>query len=225
MVLMLLAAAHDLNLAQNTPLWLSVAATAVGALEGALLMAREPDCDIVGMGVIAACLGFGGGIVRDTMCGTLPPEALRSAWYPGTVILCTVAVWVLARYLRHITGALQILDALVLGLFAVIGAQKALDVGLEPLPAIALGTAVSCAGGVIADLFMNRRPAVIRPGPPYALASLIGVIWYVVAYHYLGVNGGVASAVAIVIIVVVRLGTELFGVQTTARRRGLTRER
>ena len=51
---------------------LSVAATAVGAVQGALMVVDEPDYDVVGVVVIAACLGFGGGIVRDVLTARVP---------------------------------------------------------------------------------------------------------------------------------------------------------
>jgi uncharacterized membrane protein YeiH len=212
-VLELVAAAAP-DTVYEAPVWISIAATAVGAIEGSLLALDEPDADVIGMAVLAACLGFGGGIVRDLLCGTLPPAALQDPAYLVTVILCTVGVWLAHHLIRRLGSLLYVLDALVLGLFGVVGAQQALLVGLPTVSAILLGAIVSVSGGILADLLSQRRPAIMQAGPPYATASLIGVIWYVVAARELGVDANVAAAIAVGIVVVLRVLADRLGVTT-----------
>ncbi len=198
----------------EAPIWISIAATAVGAIEGSLLALDEPDADIVGMAVLAACLGFGGGIVRDLLCGELPPAAFRDPAYLVTVIVCTVGVWLAHHLIRRLGSLLYVLDALVLGLFGVVGAQQALLVGLPTVSAILLGAIVSVSGGILADLLSQRRPAIMQAGPPYATASLIGVIWYVLAVRELELDANVAAAVAVGIVLGLRVVADRLGVTT-----------
>jgi uncharacterized membrane protein YeiH len=211
---MALVAAAAKDQVYVTPFWISLTATAVGAVEGALLTLDERDADIVGMMVLAACLGFGGGVVRDVLCGTLPPEALRNPWYLVTVVLCALGVWLLHHAIRRLGKVLFLLDALVLGLFGVVGAQKALLVGLPTLTAILLGAVVSVSGGVLADVLLQRRPALLEAGPPYATASLVGVVWYVVSVRELGVSPNLAAGVAVVVVLVLRVVADRLGVST-----------
>lgn len=198
----------------EAPLWISIAATAVGAVEGSLLALDEPDADVVGMAVLAACLGFGGGVVRDLLCGELPPAALRDPAYLVTVVACTFGVWIAHHLIRRLGSLLYVLDALVLGLFGVVGAQQALLVGLPTVSAILLGAIVSVSGGILADVLTQHRPAILQAGPPYAVASLAGVIWYVLAVRELGVNANAAAAVAVVLVLGLRVLADRLGVTT-----------
>lgn len=209
-----LVASGTTDTVYDAPVWISIAATAVGAVEGSLMALDEPDADIVGMAVLAACLGFGGGIVRDVLCGELPPAALRDPAYLVTVILCTLGVWLAHHLIRRLGSVLYVLDALVLGLFGVVGAQQALLVGLPTVSAILLGAIVSVSGGILADLLSQRRPAIVQAGPPYATASLVGVIWYVLAVRELGVDANVAAAVAVGLVLGLRVVADRLGVTT-----------
>lgn len=198
----------------RAPAWISISATAVGAIEGSLMALDEPDADLVGMAVLAACLGFGGGIVRDILCGSLPPAALRDPAYLVTVILCAGGVWLAHHWIRRLGTVLYALDALVLGLFGVVGAQQALLVGLPTVSAVLLGAIVSVSGGILADILSQRRPAILQAGPPYATASLVGVIWYVLAVRWLGVDANLAAAVAVALVLALRIVADRLGVTT-----------
>ncbi|MDQ1304484.1 MAG: hypothetical protein QG671_311, partial [Actinomycetota bacterium] len=74
------------NIAEQTPLWLLLVTTLVGAVEGAGIGRRDgAEVDIIGMAVFALFLGLGGGLARDTLLG-LPAAAIQSFWYPTMVI-------------------------------------------------------------------------------------------------------------------------------------------
>jgi uncharacterized membrane protein YeiH len=74
-------------------------------------------------------------------------------------------------------------DALGLGIFAVSGAQKALDYGVGPFAAALLGMLTGIGGGMVRDLLVRDIPVVLRTDL-YAIAALAGAS-IVVAGHLL----------------------------------------
>jgi len=84
----------------------------------------------------------------------------------------------LARIERYINW----FDAMGLGLFCVLGAQKALYFGLDPLPAALMGVLTGIGGGVLRDLLANRGPIVLRQDF-YAIPALAGSLVVVVTWH------------------------------------------
>lgn len=206
------------DLASETPLALSVAATGAGALQGALIARSDDDLDHVGMATLAICLGFGGGIIRDVLLGTFPPTALTNAWFIGAVLAAVVVVSLAGQHLTRIESILLVADAAVLGLFGVIAAQQAVGADLPFVAVWFVGVLASVGGGVIADVLRGERPMIMRPGPPYALVSVVGVGTYAVLVEVPDVDSAVASIVAISVTFVGRLLTFRLGVRTRAAR-------
>ena len=64
-------------------------------------------------------------------------------------------------------------DAAGLAFFAVSGAQKALNHGLEPVMATSLGMLTGIGGGMIRDVLLTEIPTVLR-SELYAVAALLG---------------------------------------------------
>lgn len=210
------------DLASDTPFALSVAATGAGALQGALIATNDKDLDLVGMATLAVCLGFGGGIIRDVLLGTFPPTALTDAWFVGAVLIAVTVVTLAGQHLRRVESVLVVADAAVLGLFGVIAAQQAIDVGVPFIAAWFVGVLASVGGGVVADVLRGERPMIMRPGPPYALVSVVGVGTYAVLVEFADVPQAVASIAAIAVTFAARIVTFRRGVHTRAARSDLS---
>jgi uncharacterized membrane protein YeiH len=206
------------DLASQTPLALSVAATGAGALQGALIARSDDDLDLIGMATLAVCLGFGGGIIRDMLLGTFPPTALTNSWFIGVVLACVAVVAALGRHLHVIEPVLIVADAAVLGLFGVIAAQQAITADLPSIAVVFVGVLAAVGGGVVADVLRGERPMVMRPGPPYALVAVVGVTTYVVLVDALELQRAAAAIVAIVVTFAGRVITFRLGVRTRAVR-------
>ena len=76
--------------------------------------------------------------------------------------------------------SLRFLDAVALGTWGAVGAQKALNAGLDWLPAILLGTLTAVGGGMIRDVLVQRTPVVFGGSTLYAtcasIAALVAVV-------------------------------------------------
>lgn len=199
------------NIAEDAPLWLLLVTTLVGATQGAAL-GRRPgiNIDIMGMTVFALFLGLGGGLARDILLG-LPVAAIQTFWYPTMVLLGVALVLVIGRFLSLQGWTMVTLDALTLGLYAVVGTEKALSMGVPAIGAVVVGLFAALTGGVIVSLLQQQRPAVITPGAPYALLALGGVLIYLALSP---LNGAVAAITCVSFVIVSRVFTVRRGITT-----------
>lgn len=201
------------NIAANTPLWLALVTTFVAAVSGAII-ARTPGTitfDIVGITVFAFFMGLGGGIVRDLLLGNLPPLALRTPWYVVTVLAAVVLVLLVGRWLPVGGWTFTLLDALALGLYAVIAAQLAIEFGLPDVGAITVGFLASIAGGVIVAVLRGDTPEILKPGRPYALLALGGATVYVLLDEW---SGALAALACVLLVIVGRFVTLNWNLRT-----------
>jgi len=146
--------------------------TAVFAFEGALI-AVAAHLDLFGVLVLACCTAFGGGVIRDVLMGQLPPSALRGWVYPGTALAAGAFAFAFASSVHVPPKLLLTLDAAGLALFAIAGADKALEAGVYPLSATMLGTITAVGGGTLRDVLLAQVPGILR-ADIYATAALAG---------------------------------------------------
>jgi len=119
------------------PLALDLAAVFVFAVTGALV-ARHKGFDVVGVSVLALVTGLGGALLRDGLfLQAGPPIVIRDARYLLAVLAGALAgVW-FANHLDRLALFFQLADAVGLGLYGAVGAQKATEAGL-PADVVAL---------------------------------------------------------------------------------------
>lgn len=147
--------------------------TALFAAEGAST-GVVVHLDILGVLVLAFATALGGGLIRDVLLGSLPPNAIRDWRYPAVALATGLAMFLLHEPAAAMNAPLLIvLDAAGLSFCAVAGATKALEFDLHPLLATLLGGISGVGGGTIRDLLINRVPAVLR-SDVYAAAALLG---------------------------------------------------
>jgi len=157
-----------------------IAGTLVFAVEGAMA-AVNGNLDLIGIMTLAFCTALGGGIIRDTLLGALPPASLRDWRYPTIVLSAAVLVFFLHAGVRAVPILyIQVLDAAGLAIFAIAGTEKALLHKMNPLVAVLLGTVTGVGGGTIRDVLLNQVPTVLR-FEVYASAALLGSICMIFA--------------------------------------------
>jgi hypothetical protein len=154
----------------RVPAPVDLAAIVIGALTGGLLAAREGFA-VSGVLLLAVSGGLGGGLIRDVLLGDLPPVALTNPAYLPTVAITAAVTFYFSGWLSRLTGLLVVLDAVTLGFFTVIGAQKAQLAALPSASVVFVGTLTAVGGAVIRDVLLaqradrSRRPRRPRPDP------------------------------------------------------------
>src|SRR3954447_17801157 len=165
----ILAAAEGLPI----PAAVDLAAIVIGALTGGLLAAREGFA-VSGVLLLAVCGGLGGGLIRDVLLAEGPPVALTNTAYLPTVAITAGVTFFFSGWLSRLTVLLVVLDAVTLGFFTVIGAQRAELAQLPSASVVFVGTVTAVGGAVIRDVLLAQRAEIVQPGPYNAVAALIG---------------------------------------------------
>ena len=169
--------------AAGTLLALDLIGTFVFALSGAVAGVRQ-RLDIFGVLVISFAAASAGGIMRDLLIGSVPPVAIRDWRYLAASLLAGLLIFIWfprSRRLMRARNLVLIFDAAGLGLFAVVGTQKALGYGLNPVTAALLGMLTGIGGGMLRDVLVAEIPNVLR-ADLYAVAALAGAVVVVIGY-------------------------------------------
>jgi uncharacterized membrane protein YeiH len=151
---------------------LDLVGTFVFALSGGL-RGVERRLDPFGIVFLAFVAAVSGGVLRDLLIGATPPAAMQSWHYAAVSTLAGALCFFAYGSIVKLVTPIAVFDALGLGLFAVVGARKALDAGLSPLMAALLGMLTAIGGGMVRDIVTARTPMVLRR-EIYALAALAG---------------------------------------------------
>lgn len=147
--------------------------TFVFAVEGALA-GIQGELDLLGLLVVSFVTALGGGTVRDLLIGAVPPNSIRDWRYGATAFAGGGAVFCFYQSFPHVPQQLLItLDAAGLALFAMAGAGKALEFGINPMIAVLMGVLTGVGGGTIRDVLMTQVPGILNTDI-YASAALAG---------------------------------------------------
>lgn len=151
---------------------LDIFATFVFAVSGAFRAVKH-ELDLLGVLVLSAVTGVGGGMIRDALFGITPPMAFRNENYLLVCMLAGLTVFLMAPVIAKRWDLFLMADAVGLGLFSAIGAEKAVSLGLGPMGIMFSGAVTATGGGVIRDILVREIPDVIKEDF-YATASIIG---------------------------------------------------
>jgi uncharacterized membrane protein YeiH len=153
--------------------------TYVFAVEGAMAGIRA-NLDLLGLLVLSFATALGGGVIRDVLIGAVPPNSIRDWRYGATALAGGGTVFFFYQFFQSVPQSLMItLDAAGLALFAVAGAEKALEFDINPLIAVLMGGLTGVGGGTVRDVLLAEVPAVLRTDV-YAAAALAGAAVVVV---------------------------------------------
>ena len=181
---------------------LDLVGIAVFALSGGLV-GVEKNLDIFGVLALAATSALGGGIIRDLLLGIAPPATFTDARYLMVPIVCGVFVFYIHPTISRLHKPLIVLDAAGLGLFAVAGAQKALNAGLNSPASVGIGMLTAIGGGVARDVLVREIPVVLHR-EIYATAA-VAAATVVVIGDQCDLNPSVVAVVGIVLAFSIRV--------------------
>jgi len=157
----------------------------VFALSGAIAGIRH-KFDIFGVLALSFAAANVGGIMRDVLIGAVPPPGIADWRYVTVPVVAGLFTFYWGSVVARLRNSLELFDAGGLALFAVSGAQKALDSHLGPATAMLLGMLTGIGGGMLRDVLSAEVPVVLR-GDIYAIAALAGAA-VVVAGRVLGIH-------------------------------------
>ena len=186
---------------------LTLLATVTLAVSGVLQAARS-EMDFFGALVLACVCALGGGSLRDLLIGSTPVFWTVDLSYIATILPTTVIAIIGVHYIptgKGIRGnILDVADAIGLALFAILGAEKTLQLGFSEPVAVVMGVITGVAGGMIRDVLSQSVPVVMR-GEVYASAAIIGTVIYTIVRSF--IEEVPAILISMVIIVLIRLVT------------------
>lgn len=146
-------------------------------------IARQREFDVFGFLFLAFFAALGGGIIRDAMIMEGAVSAAREPIY-----LALAFAGALVGFFTKLSGRVWELfqvhaDAIVLGVWAVAGASKALAFGLPSLTAIFMGVLTATGGGIIRDVTLGQTPQVFVGKRLYAAPALVSAVIMVASFH------------------------------------------
>lgn len=139
----------------------------VGAISG-----LQKGVDLLGAWLLALITGLGGGILCDVMLNE-PAAAFQSHWHLSIVTIAAGTAFIFPERVLINYRLILVLDAIGLGVFAVMGAQKAIQHHLFPFSIVIIAVINSVGGGMIRDALLKEIPGVLRR-EVYATSALIG---------------------------------------------------
>jgi uncharacterized membrane protein YeiH len=187
---------------------LDLCGTFVFALSGAMAGIKH-KLDLFGVMVLAFAAATLGGTMRDVVIGAVPPPGISDWRYVVVSVAAALATIYWHALVDRVRSSVLVFDAAGLALFAVSGAQKAVDFRLGPVTATLLGMLTAIGGGMVRDVLVREVPSVLR-GDIYAVAALAGAGVVVVGrtLHVPAIPAAIAGALL------------CFGLRLIAIRRG-----
>ena len=185
---------------ENIYLAADILGTVAFAISG-VLVAMEKRLDLFGVGIIALVTAIGGGTLRDLLIGSTPVTWATTPLYMYVILGSVLFAIVFQSRLKYLRKSLFLFDTIGIGLYTMVGVEKGVQAGLEPLICVTLGTITASFGGVLRDILCNEIPVIFRK-EIYATACILGGVGYFLllkipvpeAYAYLS---GIALVIGI----------------------------
>ena len=169
--------------------------------------------DLLGITVLGETTAVGGGMIRDIIIGIHPPALFVDPIYVIAAFVSVMVLFVAVKYFYQSADILEspmyeavlnLLDAIGLGAFTVVGIDTAVGAGFGEYKflMIFLGVITGVGGGILRDMMAGQTPAVLRKHV-YACASIAGAVCYVILMNYTG--EGPAMVVSAILVTVIRV--------------------
>lgn len=183
----------------------TVAFAASGAMTGI-----KKRMDVFGVVILGLTTAIGGGVIRDVILGITPPKTFQNPTYAIIAIVTSLVVFVpnvrswLHSKIHSYEIVLNLMDALGLGIFTVMGIKTALDLsisGYNGFLFVFVGVVTGVGGGVMRDVLAGDTPYIFSKHI-YASASIFGAL---VCYFIWPLGSIYAMLLGFASIVIIRL--------------------
>ncbi len=160
---------------------IEVLGTIAFAISG-IRLASAKRFDWFGAIVIGFVTATGGGTLRDLLLD-VPVFWMQASRYIWCTLFAFIIVLGFRKYLVHLNNTIFWFDCIGLGLFVVVGYEKALALGYPIWVCVSMATITGIVGGIIRDILINEVPIVFTQ-ELYAVACILGGILFSVLYYF-----------------------------------------
>ncbi|MBQ5809788.1 MAG: TRIC cation channel family protein [Clostridia bacterium] len=185
---------------------LEILGTIAFAVSGAMV-ALKKNMDIFGVVILGIVTAVGGGATRDIVLGITPPTMFEKPIYAIIATVASVIVFLpsirrqLTRNQKVYELTMRIMDSAGLGLFTVMGIDKAHSVGEYNLfLLIFVGVITGVGGGLMRDIMAGNTPYIFVKHI-YASASIAGALVCALLWDVLGAVGAMFIGAALVLVI------------------------
>ncbi len=180
---------------------LEILGTIAFAISGAIVAIKN-EMDIFGVVMLGLTTAVGGGILRDITLGKTPPSVFDNYVFIIVAIVVSLVVFIpkVREYIIKFDALVQIMDAIGLAIFTVIGVETSLSYN-NFLLSIFCGVLTGVGGGITRDIFARTKLYVFTKHF-YACAALIGAI---ISFYLFKFNENVAIILGFIMIFSLRM--------------------
>lgn len=164
--------------------------------------AMQKRLDPLGVLIVAFVTTIGGGTIRDLLLD-IPAFWMYDLWYIYMILVVTIIAIIFKSIEKNFQVPLSIFDSFGLGLYTIVGIQKGLNAGLNPVICVTLGTITGCFGGILRDILLNRIPLIFRK-EIYASACIVGGSIFLLMRIYTSIPYIFVHIFTILLIVLIR---------------------
>lgn len=165
-----------------------IVGTIAFASSGALVGIRK-NMDILGVNILGITTAVGGGIIRDVILGIHPPKMFANPVYALCAIIISCILFTIVyfhkeflsgRFMNQYERAMNLFDAIGLGIFTATGINTAIEVNLGDnwFLLIFVGVLTGVGGGILRDIMAKNMPVILAK-QVYASASILGAVVYI----------------------------------------------
>lgn len=167
-----------------------------------VLTALDNKFDLVGSAVVGFVTALGGGTLRDVMIGKTPVAWMHDTNYLWTILAALTLSYIFGKRIVKLRRSLFFFDTIGIGIFTIMGLQRTLSVGLDPVIALIMGVTTAVFGGVLRDVLTNEIPLIFRK-EIYASACVAGGLAFLLLRN-LNANMEIATGVSMLTVFIIR---------------------
>ncbi|MBA3971065.1 MAG: trimeric intracellular cation channel family protein [Bacteroidetes bacterium] len=182
---------------------LELLGTGFFAISGALAANDKAQPDWFGASFIGFITSIGGGSLRDILLGSRPLVWINDINFMYAIIIGVILASVFFSTLIKLRRTFFLFDTVGIAMFTIVGTEKALSLGVNPVIAAIMGMFSAVMGGVLRDVLTNEIPIIFKK-EIYATACLVGAIVYL-GLDYLGCERNVNFLVSALLIIAIRI--------------------
>lgn len=192
--------------------FVEAAGTIAFASSGAMVAIKK-QLDLLGVIVLGVTTAVGGGMLRDIIIGSVPPNLFKDPIYVLLAFLTVMLLFIIVRRNQKILASrsiemyekvMNIFDAVGLGAFTVVGIDTAVLAGYGQYHflIIFLGVITGVGGGILRDIMAGETPYILKKHV-YACASIAGAVLYAFLLEYM--NGDAAMLIGAGTVILIRI--------------------